>query len=398
MGETPERVRRGRDASNAYRGRMLALVAVCSLLSVGGRSLFSPLLPAIIEDLSLTPSAAGVALSVMTGLSAVCRYPGGRLADQLSRKTVLVPALATMTVGFVGFAVAVDYRTFLVAAVVVGLGAGLYLPAAFALLSDLFVDRRGTAIGVNNAAVNLGGILAAGVAFWVLARTSWRVAFLPVVPLFAASLLAMHRWNAEPYERSRVRLDVRATARRLLARLRIRWMVLSAALVMFVQHGTLTFVPLYLQSEKAFSPFLATVTFAEFFVVGAVATAVTGGIGDRVGHVRAALGATVVASVGLVLLVVGDGPAVVLLGMFAFALGVNGFWPNMNAYVLALFPDESVAGDFGALGTVYLGLGSLGPTYVGVVAESATFGVALAGLVACLVASVAINAGLSRLR
>lgn len=377
--------------SSGYKSRLLALIAACSLMSVGSRALFSPLLPAIIEDLGVTPSRAGFALSVMTALAAVFRYPAGRFADQLSRKTVLAAAMGTMTLGFAVLVVADSYLLFFVGVVVVGVGGGLYLPSAFALLSDMFVDARGKAIGINNAAVSLGGILAAGVALVVLARTSWQLAFLPVVPLFATLLVLMHLWNDEPYVVSRVRMDVRATAKRLIGRSRIRLMVLSAALVMFAQRGAITFVPLFLGVEKGFSSSFATLAFAGYFVAGIATTPVAGWFGDRFGYVTSTLAATLVASAGITLFLLTNDPMLVVSGVLVFAVGITGFWPGMNAYVLTLLPDESVAGDFGALGTVYLGIGSIGPTYVGVMAEQTTYHLAFAGLVACLVVSAGIN-------
>lgn len=394
---TTRRVRRALPAVfDGYDGRLLALVAATSLLSVGGRALLPPLLSVIIEDLGITAARAGLALTVMTALSAVCRYPGGRLADDLSRKTVVVAAVASMAVGFAILTGARTYATFVAGTVAVGVGGGLYLPSAFALLSDLFVDRRGQAIGINNAAVSLGGILAAGLAVAVAATTSWRVAFVPVVALLLVVGALMHRWNEEPYVVGPVGLDVRATARRLFANGQVRLMVVSAALVMFVQRGAVAFIPLFLETDKAFGQTLAGAAFGGFYLVGMVATPVTGWVGDRIGHAPVTFGAALVGAAGLVLAVLGTGTLPVTIGVLVFALGMTGFWPGMNAYVLALFPDDSTGGDFGALGTVYLGIGSLGPTYVGVVAEQVSYLAAFASLVPPLLASAVVGAWLSR--
>jgi len=96
-------------------------------------------------------------------------------------------------------------------------------------------------------------------------------------------------------------------------------------------------------------------------------------------------------------LLIGDNPPLAIFGVLVFALGITGFWPSMNAYVLTLFPDESMAGDFGALGAIYLGIGSIGPSYVGFVAERTTYHLAFIGLVLCLIVSVGINLRISRL-
>jgi hypothetical protein len=62
------------------------------------------------------------------------------------------------------------------------------------------------------------------------------------------------------------------------------------------------------------------------------------------------------------------------------------------------FPDGSMGGDLGATRTVYLGLGSLGPSYVGFVAGRVSYAAAFAGLLGCLLVSAAIVVGLARTR
>ncbi|WP_225870838.1 hypothetical protein [Halosegnis rubeus] len=52
------------------------------------------------------------------------------------------------------------------------------------------------------------------------------------------------------------------------------------------------------------------------------------------------------------------------------------------------FPTESMAGDLGGMRSLYIGLGSLGPTAVGFVAGRANYTIAFAGLAGCLLAAV----------
>ena len=54
------------------------------------------------------------------------------------------------------------------------------------------------------------------------------------------------------------------------------------------------------------------------------------------------------------------------------------------------FPTESMAGDLGGMRSLYIGLGSLGPTAVGFVAGRASYAVAFPALAGCLPAAVAL--------
>lgn len=113
-----------------YSGRVLVLILLGTMAAFIGRNIFGPLLPVIIEDLGITSSAAGFALSVMWVAIAVTQYPGGRLADQLSYKTVLVGAIGMLVVGFMLLILSSTYLGFVVGLTVMGLGAGLFTPSS----------------------------------------------------------------------------------------------------------------------------------------------------------------------------------------------------------------------------------------------------------------------------
>ncbi|MFB6300862.1 MAG: MFS transporter [Halobacteriales archaeon] len=368
-------------------GRLLGLVALGSMASIVGRLVIAPMLPQIIADLGISPARAGLALSIMAGLTGVCRYPGGRLADRWSRKTVLVGALGLMIAGMVALAGAVTYGLFVLGTALAGIGAGLYFPAGIALLTDVFDDRRGEAFGVNTAAFSLGGALASGLAVAVLAVAGWRSAFLLVIAALTVTTVFMHIWNDEEYVVKRVGLAIRPTMGRLLGIAAIRRALVAYVLFAFVWQGTVNFLPTFLQVEKGFSGSLASAAFASLFVVGTITNPLAGSLGDRIGYSTVGVGSAVAGSIGLTLVLLGGSLPLVIGGVLIFATGLASFWPVMSAHVMDLFPESSMGGDFGAIGSIYLGVGSLGPTYVGVVAEAHSYTVAFVGLSACLVIS-----------
>ncbi|ESP87467.1 MFS transporter [Candidatus Halobonum tyrrellensis] len=370
-----------------YSGRLLLAVSLGWTSIQGGRLLLSPLLPAISTDLGLSSTRAGVAITVVWGLYALLQYPSGRLSDRLSRTTLLVGGLCLACVGFLALAAATTYPALLAGAAVVGLGAGLYPTPARGLVSDLFVERRGQAFGIHTASGDLGGVVAAGLATLVLAVATWRAGFPLVVAVLAGVALALHVWSREGYVLERVGLAVGETGRRLFAEPRLRWLLVAYSLYAFSWQSAVSFLPTYLQAGKSFSPALANAGFGALFVVGAVVKPLAGAVGDRFRRDLVAPAALALAAVALAGVVVASTPALVVVGVACFAAGLMAYPPVMQAYLMDSFPTDSMGGDLGAMRTFYIGLGALGPTYVGAVADAFDYRVAFAGLVGCLFVS-----------
>lgn len=377
---------------SGYSGRLLGITAFITMLAFTGQLAISPLLPAIIDDLSITSSDAGFALTTMWILYSVVRFPGGRLADRLSHKTVILASVVLLIVGYLVLMGSFTFGVFLLAVGVVGLGRGFYMPAAVALISEVFTDRRGGALGVHETFINLGGVLGGVLAVAALAVASWNVAFAPVVGLLALGGIVMHIWNKQSYvlTASKITFDLRDTGIRLAKSWRVRAVLAAYTLFVFAWQGVTAFLPTFLQFEQGFSPTLAGQAFTGVFVVGVVANLVLPRFSDRLGYVQMAGVAALLGALGLGVVIVAGSTAVVLMGVFVLSIGLTIFWPVMTSYLVGLFKQGNVGGDFGAISTVYLGLGSLGPAYVGVMADWADYNVAFGGLAACLLVSVGV--------
>jgi predicted MFS family arabinose efflux permease len=373
-----------------YPGRLLLTISLGWAFLQAGRLVISPLLPQITADLEISSALAGIAITVMWATYAVLQYPSGRLSDRLSRKTLLVTGLLLLCLGFGVLANAELYVVFLLGAAVVGVGAGLYPTPARSLVSDLFVRRRGQAFGLHTASGDVGGVLAAVLATVVIGVATWRTVFAPVVAVLLLVALALHVWSREPYVFARVDLEVGSTIRRLFVEPKLRWLLVAYSLFAFTWQATTGFLPTFLQVSKDFSPVVANASFALLFVIGAVTKPVAGWLSDRVSRDALAPAVLGVAATMLAGVLVVDGELLVAIGIVGFALGLMAYPPVMQAYLMDVFETETMGGDLGAMRSVYIGISSLGTTYVGVVAEFWNFTVAFAGLLACLIASATI--------
>ncbi|MDG5777120.1 MFS transporter [Haloarculaceae archaeon H-GB2-1] len=371
-----------------YSGRLANLIAATSFLTFLGRGAIPPLLPRLVTDLSISLSQAGLGLTVLWLSYAVFHYPGGRLSDQLTRKTPLVASLGLLIVGFTMLTVNPTYASFLLGVALVGTGHGLFMPASRGLIADLFVERRAQAFGLQVGAASAGSALSAGLAVVVVAVATWQTAFVPsVVGLFVIALL-MHHWNRETYRVARIELGLGNTVTRLLTSPRMRTILAAYCLFSFSWLGVISFLPTYLHVGKGFSLTIGSAAYALVYVIGIVASPIAGNLADRFPRLLTAAGALTVAAVGLAGLLMVDSLALIGVSTAVFGIGLFGTPPVLQSAMFDAFPDDSLAGDFGAMKTIYTAIGALGPGYVGIVVERASYRPAFVSFVFCLVVAI----------
>lgn len=378
----PESLLRGR------HGRISNTLALGAIAILMGREAIAVLLPQIIADLTITDAQAGIALSILWAVYALVQYPGGRLSDTLTRTTILVPSVLLAATGLGLLAVAETTIGFAIAVSVVGAGAGAYYTSSRGWLSDVFVVQRASAFGVQGAAGSIGSALASGIAVVALAIGTWRDAFIAPAALLCIVAVAIHHVGESGYTVSEARLDIRGTISRLYATPRAGQVLVSYSLFAFVWQGTIAFLPTFLQSTKGFTPPIASAMFAALYVAGMVVGPLGGTVGDRVGHLTTVAGALGLGVLGFAALLVAQTPEGVLGGVLITAIGLRTYPPVMQAFVFEFVPGDNVAGDFGAMKTVYTGIGSLGPLYVGLVASNFTYAHSFLGFAFILVVAL----------
>lgn len=369
---------------------MLAVTALAWAALQLARFAVPPLLPEIRGDLSLSLAEAGVALTVLQGTYAVVQYPSGRLSDGWSRATLLVPSLVVLAGACLVIGTARGFAWLVAGLAVFGVGKGLYAIPSRALLSDLFVENRGRALGVFSAGTDLGGMLASGAAVVAIALATWRAVFLPVAVILAGLFVVFVAWNREPYVVEDADLAVLTTLRRLLATRRQRWSIAAFVCFYFMVNGVLNFLPEFLRETKEFSPTLASAAFALLFAFGIVVKPAAGAVSDRFPRHSVAVGGMALAAAALGLLVAVQSTIAVGVAIVAFAVGYKAQFPVIDAILLDAAPEANAGGDLGAARALFQGVGSLGPAFVGVVAGRWDFTVAFASLAGVLVVAAGI--------
>lgn len=388
-------VRRSADAVlRDDRSPIFVAVAFGWLLTLGMRLAVPALLPWIRTAFEVDLTAAGGVLTLVWGAYALAQFPGGALGDWAGERAVLVGSSLVCTAGLVAVALAPTIRPFLAGLALFAGGGGLYATTRFTVLSDVYPDNDGVALGASAAAGNVGTALLPVVAAQVALLVGWRYGFGLAAPLLVVVALALRATvparTSATGDRGGSGLDLRA----LLGAVRRRRPLYCAAamLLLSVVYQSFTgFYPTYLAAEKGLDQGTAALLYGGFFAVGVVLQPIGGALGDRFGKRHVIVGSAAITAVAVAALpvIAGLGPLVALSGLAAVQLC---FWPNAQAYVIAALPEGLQGSGFGLLRTVYLVAAASGPLVVGALGDAGAFdaafyllaGVAGAGAVLAL--------------
>jgi EmrB/QacA subfamily drug resistance transporter len=166
-------------------GMILALVCGAQFMMILDLVVVNVALPAMQRDLNL--GSSNLQWIVITyGLTfGGFLLLGGRAADLLGRRNVLVAGLSIFTVGSLGAGVAGSLLPLLAARAMQGLGAAMVAPAALSILTGTFAEgsARNRALGIFGGVAGAGACLGSVVGGILVDGPGWRWIFLINVPI-----------------------------------------------------------------------------------------------------------------------------------------------------------------------------------------------------------------------
>ncbi|MFG1708354.1 MFS transporter [Nonomuraea sp. M3C6] len=142
------------------------------------------LLPPISTDLGISTSAAGQLMTVFALAYAVLSPLLAALTARLSRKTLLLLALAVFVVGNVLTALAPTYPLVLATRVIAAAGAAMFTPTASGVANALTApERRGRALALVMGGLSVSSALGVPLGTWLGSVSGWRSTIWLVVGL-----------------------------------------------------------------------------------------------------------------------------------------------------------------------------------------------------------------------
>lgn len=356
-------------------GWVLLTVSFGWFLTLGVRIVYPTLLPQVTTEFSVGNATAGLFIGGLWTTYALLQFPGGALADAVGERLVLVGSLLLSTLGVGAIFLSTGLPTFIAATVVLGLSTGLYGTTRITVISATYDRMEATAIGVSQAAGNVGNVVLTATAGAVAAWVGWRWGFGYLVPLLL--LCGAGLWLTVPRRASPTTGDESfpETMRRVLAvvrRPRVLAVFALLSLNMFLYQSVTGFLPTYLVEQKGLTPGAAATLYSAFFAAAIAVQFLSGAVADRRGN-RVAIAAFVGASVPVfVLLTVVKGVVAVATAVVLLSVLLGGM-PPINTVGVGALPDEIQGSGFGLLRTGYIAVGAFGPPTVGALADAGRF-------------------------
>jgi EmrB/QacA subfamily drug resistance transporter len=180
---------------DAHRWRAFAVLAVCYFMTIIDLTIVNVALPTIGRDLHFSESNLQWVVTAYGLTFGGFLLLGGRAADLLGRRRIMMTGLAIFTAASLGAGLATSDGFLIAMRGVQGLGAAVVLPAALSIVMNMFTEGadRNKALGV------WGGIGAAGATVGLITGglvtryIGWQYIFFLNVPIGAAALLVARR-------------------------------------------------------------------------------------------------------------------------------------------------------------------------------------------------------------
>ncbi|GEM_PF-1731106 len=148
-----------------------------------------PLFSHIGNDIPLSDSQAGMLMGIYAVPGIFLPLFIGYLATQFDNKLLINIALLIMFTGLVGFAISKSFGILLLFRVIGGIGATILLVLAPMMIAMFFDEKIGMAMGIFNAAVPFGTVIAANLFGPLAELIHWRGAILNIAGLVAITFI-----------------------------------------------------------------------------------------------------------------------------------------------------------------------------------------------------------------
>jgi len=349
-------------------------------------TLLPAVLPIVIKEFSLSYAAAGAIITVSTVLMTSLQAMTGYVADRTNRITLLFVGLTTLGIGTILVSFSTNYIQLLAFQCLMGIGASIYHPVGYSLLSDTFESgKRGKALGLGSASGDVAVPVAFASSGFLAFVLGWRNIFLLWGLVTAIVAVVLPLIITEPRKRNlNLATTSRSTKEIVTALIPIMIVMgLAGACHRIVCSFTTTYLTTFGLSIES-----ANAVTALMMILGAVGAVVEGTLADKLGERNAIFLTMVMLSVlSAISASVSNGYLLsIIICISGFAL--LGVWPLFYSVIASSTVLGARAFIYGLLFAIAWSFGSIFPYISGVCAD--IFGLQIIYVIVSVIALLAV--------
>jgi len=350
---------------------ILVTVAGGNFVQLGSRFLIGAVVPLLLVHFETTRATIGLALTGMWAVYALTQFPSGMLADRYSERVVVLVALVATCCGVIFVALSPTIALFSIAALILGVGSGLFFAPAATLVTRLYA-KRGQALSALTASGALAGLVFPAVGGVVGARNGWRIAVslsaVATSVVIVATVLSVPSMTPTNSDRDlRSLLDFHRHWS-FITRPDVAYSLALGSIGAFTFQGISSFFPTFLIEFRGLGTEFAGVAFGLMFGISAVAQPIAGRLSDRFTR-NTAIGASMgLTLVGFLVLLVVSTPIGLAVGLGLLGIGIS--WPGpVQARFFDIMSQTERGYGYGLVRTVYMLIGATSSVIVGVLVD-----------------------------
>ena len=311
-------------------------VIACSIVffwSISIRVFIFTVMPTIADDLHLSSSAAGLAISCV--LLGYCTGNWVAGWSPLSRKSTIVASMLIAMLGAAMFSLARDFPTIMAAGCVLGLGTGIYLPLGLTLIMDSGgAERKGYYLSVHEVAASIGSFTGASIVALLLQWAGWPKLILLwcCVGLAATVIFTMMRDGGK-----RRKADDKVGAKVSISWKLVELVTVYAVCTLLVM-GLVSLLPLIMVRAWGVSQVEAASLVGTTRLAGLMGVIVMGLFSDRLGHGRVLLCTQSFCLIGCSCMAVGGYGLLFQIGMAVMSFGASANVGLIPAIIAGSYP------------------------------------------------------------
>jgi MFS family permease len=360
--------------------KALCCISLAWFLVLSGRYSISNLLPKIVAELHFSWTLAGIGLTSMWLIYAAMQFPSGILSDIKGRKIIIIIAMSIFTISYFLVGISTHYIFFFASLFLLGAGTGAYPAVGISMITDIFKEKRGKALGIRDSAGSLAYI-APILAATIASVYNWRYFFLLWSFICGISIYLFYKGTTESTTLpDQVSIKERVKdGMKIFRNKKIQLVFVVNLLIAITWISYMSFFPSLLVVEKGFTEIQAAIALGILGLGGFIFKPIIGSISDRYNKKLIIIALSSITAIGTLIILQTDSIWIIFLISFIPALA-TAIFPVISSYLMEQWGEKGRAGKLGFYRSNLIILGSPSSSIIGFLADKYNFIIPFIGI------------------